>query len=131
MKESQRAYYRGHRELARSVLADGVLVDGVDREVIADGIDPTVIEAYTLNEAGQALGKTLLTLRTWVVNGILPRCVLKDTTFGYQQFSRGELDVIAEIVAEHEQQYAYLRKNHVTTIERLWSALATYRETYI
>lgn len=127
VKKSQREYYRNHRALEPSKLINGLLAEGVQREVHGRKIDPFVTEAFTMSEAGTALGKTLLTMRTWLGNGILPPCVLKDTSFGYNQLSKEELEIIAVVVADHEREYAYLRRNHTATIERLHSALAEYR----
>lgn len=133
MKTSQRAYYKGTRTLEPSTLEGGVLKDGVEREVFVDGDteEPVVVESYTLRETAAALDKSLLTIRSWMNNGIIPPCVLADTTCGYRHYSRGELEILAELVAEHECNYAYLRTNHTETIQRISDAFAAHREEYV
>jgi hypothetical protein len=43
-------------------------------------------------------------------------------------YSRGELKVMARILARHELEFDYLHKKHTSTIRNLWAAVAAYRQ---
>lgn len=80
-----------------------------------------------MREAAEALSRTLLTLRRWVTEGMIPPPVLTDTTYGHVQYLRGELMVISRVLAEHEREFAYFRKEHVATQTRIHAGVEGYR----
>lgn len=84
---------------------------------------------FTIPEAAEALGRTQLTLKRWIRDGILPPPIYKDSTYGYMHYSVGELQTVAKILASHERVYDYLRREHEETINRLWQAVEGHRKS--
>lgn len=91
-----------------------------------DGI--IVALCYTVRETAQALGRSELTLRRWIKAGMIPPARLYDTSYGYMHYSRGELKIIARILARHEADFDYFHKKHESTIGNIWDAVQNYRE---
>jgi hypothetical protein len=86
-----------------------------------------VLECYTLRETGAALGRSLLTIRSWLKNELFPAPALRATGTGYPQFCREELDVAARILARHEKFSRYLSATHESTITQLHEAMDAVR----
>lgn len=87
------------------------------------------LKVYTVPLAAAALGKTVVTFKRWIKDGLLPPPVLKDTTYGYMHYSEGELKLVAKIIRQHEKEFDYLHTTHLVTVERLWQSLEGYRRT--
>jgi hypothetical protein len=121
LKRARLSYNKG--ELS-SKLENGVLRSGVRREVRIDyegyGDGLHVIECYTLRETGEALGRVLLTVRSWIASGILPEPIIKEASTGYKQYSRKELDVIAEVIARHESHSQYISAANTELVDMIW-----------
>jgi hypothetical protein len=118
----------------RPKIPDGQLrVKGVQREVEWEGEDsePQMIESFTIPEAAAALGRTELTFRRWLNKGLIPDPVLFDTTRRYRLYSRGELQTVAKILAEHERSYTYYSEQNEDTRLRIEQAVEGYRRQYI
>ena len=88
---------------------------------------PTVALCFTVRETAQALGRSELTLRRWIKVGMIPPARLFDTSYGYMHYSRGELKIIARILARHEADFDYFHKKHESTIGNIWDAVQNYR----
>ena len=110
-----------------SSLNGGVLRDGTEREV-TDNYAVLVVESYTLRETAHALGRTLLTLRRWLKDQMIPNPVVVDTTYGHSQYIRGEVDVMAQVLAQHERQFKYFRKQHIAPQEAIYAGISGYRK---
>ena len=106
----------------------GLLTKGNDKFVMVNGT-PTSLNVYTVPQSAKALGKTTVTFKRWIKDELLPPPVLEDTVYGHKHYSRGELEIIAEIIAKHEKEFAYLHTTHDETIERLWQAIEGYRRS--
>ena len=98
-------------------------VNGVDELV--------VVEGYTLRETGEALGKSMLTIRSWIENQIIPDPFCWESSSGYQQYARFELDVIADILAEHEETSSYISTKDTALIEELWGCVEQVRAEFV
>jgi predicted site-specific integrase-resolvase len=92
---------------------------------------PATAECYTMREAAEALGRSMLSLKRWIKMGLLPPPVLRDTTRNYLQYSRGELLVICRELGSHEREYSLYSAKHETTTHRIWQAIQAYRSTHI
>lgn len=88
---------------------------------------PTTALCFTVRETAQALGRSELTLRRWIKVGMIPPARLFDTSYGYMHYSRGELRIIARILARHEADFDYFHKKHESTIGNIWDAVQSYR----
>jgi len=84
-----------------------------------------------MTEAATALDKNILTLKRWIKESLMPPPVITDTTYGYVQYSEGELKLIAKILKEHEEEFNYLHSTHTVTINQLWQQLESYRKHHI
>jgi hypothetical protein len=137
--ETQRRRFRDHyrkksggKARPASELDGGkLLLRAQSREVEVRGQNgiksPTVALCFTVRETAQALGRSELTLRRWIKAGMIPPARLFDTSYGYMHYSRGELKIIARILARHEAEFDYLHKKHESTIGNIWDAVQNYR----
>jgi hypothetical protein len=78
-------------------------------------------------EAARALGRSEISLKKWIAEGIIPPPILRDTTKGYRHYSIGEMHVLARTLADHENAFTYLSNKHTETIHRIWQAMQAYR----
>ena len=107
-------------------------MEGIRREMRVEGIEELmVLEGYTLRETGEALDKALLTIRSWIENGVIPPPFCEEAASGYQQYTRFELDVLAEILAEHETHSQYVSTTNTELIEEFWSCIEMVREGFL
>ena len=128
--ERSRKSYRHNHPKANSRLSDGLLAPGTIREVMTDGIvRPVQVEVYRMSEAAAALGRSMLTLKRWIKDELIPKPVLRDVVYNYLHYSKGELRLIAAFMAEHEKDYEYLHYTHTTTIHRIAQGIEAYRKT--
>lgn len=131
-KQTSRDSYRKDKPLAPSKLSNGLLEEGVQREVLAGDMDaPMFAATFTVPEAAKALGKSELTVKRWIKEGLIPPPVLRDTRRGYLHYSEGELAVLARELAKHEKHMAYYSLAHEVTQHAIWQALQAYRATGI
>ena len=134
IRERQRQRYWRNRPENDSppILMQGILRNGQLREVmIEDTGDIVILECFSLREAGEALGKDMQTVRSWVQNELILSPMLKDTGPGYPQFFREELEAVAGVLAEHEKTSKYLSKVHEETIDALHDAMHAAREALV
>lgn len=104
----------------------------MEREILAGDMDvPVYAATFTVPEAARALGKSDLTLKRWIKEGLIPPPVLRDTRRGYLHYSEGELMVLAKILAKHERHMAYYSLTHEVTQHAIWQAMQAYRATAI
>jgi len=85
-----------------------------------------MIETFSLAEAAVALGKSLPNLRRWV-GKLIPDPFLKETVRGNSVYARGELEIIAEILADHESEFAYFCAKHESVIAHINTAINNHR----
>lgn len=135
-RRAARAHYYSRRDKVDSDLAaEGrLLKEGIDKEVVVhldDGDIIQVHEVYSIPEAADALGKALLTLKRWIQQGIIPEPVVTDTVKGHKHYTKGELQSIARILIEHENEYTYLKQTHTDTVDRLHEVVSAYREAHM
>ena len=124
--------YRESNPLPESRLSNGLLREGVRREVTTDDMEyPVTVETFTVAEASEALGKSDLTIRRWIAEEWLPPPVLRDTSRGYRHYSVGELRVIATVLRAHEREYVYYGAQHAQTRIRLEQAVHAYRARFV
>jgi hypothetical protein len=92
---------------------------------------PATVESFTMPEAAEAMGKSLNTFRRWIADELIPGPYLNDTQSGYKVYSRGELDIIAESLQSHAQEFSYFRAEHTTVIHRINQRIQAYRSMHI
>lgn len=128
MIEQSRQAYRRDNPKKRSKLHRAPLIDGKEIEVQIEGVDyPMVIEVYTIPEMAKSLDRSVLTVKKWIKEKMIPPPVIRDTSHGYSRYSRGEVDVIVKCLLEHEKGYDYLHKTHIWTINRIRECMRQYR----
>ena len=127
-----RETYRKEHPLPPSKLEGGLLMSGQLRELYSDRSPlPMSVESFTVPEAARALGRSEVGFKRWIADGVMPPPVLRDTTRNYRHYSVGELQLIANILRAHEEDFSYLTTAHVATIGRIWEALRSYRATHV
>lgn len=89
------------------------------------------VESYSIPKAAEALGRTKLSLKKWIRDGIIPPPIWKDVSRGFDQYTVGELSVIARVLVEHQSSFVYVSVKHTATIGAIWNALTLFRETNI
>ena len=132
-KRRYRDYYRrtnGYDPDKASILEGGkLLARATTKNVqIEDTHETYDVLVYTIREAAQAIARSELTLRRWIRDELIPAPRLFDTTYGYMHYSRGELKIIARLLAQHERDFDYLHKSHEFTINNIRDAVEKYRE---
>lgn len=135
LKDSRLRHYRATHPLPM-LLANGLRVPGVQKYLYTeeDGVryeTNDAVESYSAPLAAQALGRTELTFKKWVRRRIIPSAIWRDTVRGFLQYTIGELEVIAAVIAEHEEKFVYLRPSDTDTIQAIWQAIHQYRATNI
>lgn len=132
VKKAARETYRKDHPLTPSKTARGLRLPGQQRELFVDGMDhPVYAESYTIPEAAEALGRSVLGFKRWITDGLVPPPVLRDTVRGYKHYSRGELEVIRREIARHEREFTYYSVKHESTVHMLWQAMQAYRAMHI
>lgn len=89
------------------------------------------VESYSVPVTADALGRTKLSIKKWIRDGIIPPPVWRDTSRNFLHYTVGELSTIARVLAEHESSFVYLSTKHTSTIEALWEAVRVYRSSNI
>ena len=131
-RQAARDTYRKDHPLEQSKLTRGLLTRGQQRELYTDEMDhPVVVESFTVPEAAKALGRSEIGLKRWLSDGIVPPPILKDTVRNYRHYSAGELQVIARVLRDHEEEFRYLTVKHTPTIHTLWQGIQAYRAMHI
>lgn len=69
---------------------------------------PVYAEVYTIPESAKAIGKTTLTLKRWIGDSMIPAPRLVDCVNSYKHYSKGELQIIAELLNVYSKDYSYL-----------------------
>lgn len=93
--------------------------------------DLLVLEGFTLRETGEALGRSLLTIRSWIENEIILAPFCFEAATGYQQYTRFELDALSEILCEHEQHSQYVSSQDAALIERMHEVMEIARSGFL
>lgn len=125
-QDSRERYQRANPINQR--LAGGLRTEGVEREVYADTLEePATVFSYTIPEAAVALGRSEAQLRRWLEADKFPVPYLRDTARGHAVYSHGELEVIARCLAQHEQDFSNLTREHQHVIENLFQHVHAYR----
>lgn len=90
------------------------------------------VKCYTLSSMALALGKTRMTLRTWVKTGVIPPPVLRDENNDrFKYYSFGEVKIMNRVLNQHFKEFDYLATSHETTIHQMWQEIEGYRREYI
>lgn len=92
---------------------------------------PVSVETFTVPEAAEAFGRSVATIRRWIDADKIPEPYLRDLSRGYLVYSVGELQTMARVIAEHEQEFNYLVSEHNQVIERLHQAVSAFRAQFI
>lgn len=124
--------YRKNKPKPSSKLSNGLMYEGKDKEVtVVDSDTPIYAVVFSITDTAKALGRTVLTIRRWIAEKLIPPPRLACTSHGYMHYSEGELKLIAKILSEHEEEYNYLHHTHVLTINRIWQHIEAYRKEHI
>lgn len=110
-----------------------MLTEPKDRELYVEGYPDElyVVPSYSVPEAAMALGRTQLTLKRWIKDKLVPEPQLIGGNYNYRHYSEGELQSIAKVLVEHEQEYDYLHHTHTMTVNRIWQEVEAYRKEYV
>lgn len=127
-RELSRRSYRKDNPLPPSPLEGGLLEDGVLREVYTEGVEEVYsTQSYTVPEAARALGKSYITLKRWVRDGLIPAPILRDAHRQHRLYGAGELQEVCRVLAQHGREFSYYAKMHETTRSELFAAVERHR----
>jgi len=87
------------------------------------GGDPFNERAYTMTQAASAVGKSLVTFRRWITDGIIPEPEYEDTSHKYVQYLHWEIEALIGPIADHFDKFDYLHTKHEDQIHAIWRAL--------
>lgn len=87
------------------------------------------MESFTVGEAAEALGKTELTFRRWIEKDLVPAPYLVDANGRAKVYSKGELEVIARVLARHSEEFQYLCEKHEHVRHNMHQHMQAYRTT--
>ena len=109
-----------------------MLRDGEPREVFHEDMEtPAIVETYTIPQAAEALGKSEVNFRRWLQRDLVPAPYLRETTRNLLVYSRGEMQVLVEQLARHEESFAYYCAQHETAKHSIFQHMQAYRASYV
>lgn len=80
-----------------------------------------------MTRLAEALGKTVVTVKRWIKDEMLPPPAITDAVRDLPCYTAGEVKIFAKILAKHEKDFDYFHTTHYDTIENLWQAIEGYR----
>lgn len=85
---------------------------------------------YTVIEAAEALGRSIVNFRRWINNDLIPAPFLREQESSRKLFCycTEELQLIARYLAQHERDYSYFGEKHETVIHQIAQAIHGYRD---
>lgn len=128
-RKRSHVFYRKHNPKEESKIKRGLLLSGVEKVVYVFGKPNELyrIEVFSVLRAAKALGKNTLTIKKWIRKNKIPPPVLRCVSLGYKHYSLDELQTIANVLRAHEQEYEYLRDNHVEVMQEIHKAVEIVR----
>lgn len=99
--------------------------------ITGDMDHPVAVESFSVPQAAEALGRSLATIRRWLGDDKIPAPILRDTTKNHMVYSVGELEVMARVIAQYEQEFTYLATARTHVVETLQQAVHAYRIEFI
>lgn len=130
---SKKAYWKD-KENSIYKAANELLITGQLKEVYRfEDTDPEYVflVVYTMQEAADALGKSILTLKKWIKEEHIPAPILKCSSYGYLHYEEGEMQIISKFLQEFQNGRVYLSKNDASNMESLWQRIDGYRRSHI
>jgi len=128
-RERQKAKSREqYARVGKVALPREITARGVRREVTFEGAPrPITIETFSVTEAAAALGKGVSTFRRWLREDLLPHPYLEETSTGYHYYSRGELEVVAAVLAQHGAHFVAVCRTHTEVWHTIQQRISAYR----
>lgn len=121
--------YRQKNPGVANRLPPALVGTGTYREVKVEGSSRArMLETFSLIEAATTIGKSHANFRRWVHGDLVPKPVLCDTLRGHYMYCREELQIIFDILTEHEKEYAYLSPKHERTVNEIHQRIMGYRD---
>ncbi len=84
-----------------------------------------------MRETAEALGKSLLTVRSWIEKEFIPAPVCRESQQGYLQYVRCEVDAMASVLSANAKHSKYISSKDVTIINRLFEAVWDARREHL
>lgn len=135
-KQASIDYYRKDHPLPPPLLAHGLLTVGQEKQLYTLNREVRYettgyVECYSIPKAAEALGRTELSIKKWLREGILPPPIWFDVDRGFKRYTVGELRTIASVIAQHEGNFVYISARHTETVSALWRAIQLFRASHI
>lgn len=92
---------------------------------------PAVVETFSIIEAAEAIGRTPLTFRRWIDRDMVPAPYLREEGNRPCVYSRGELEVMAAVLAKHKEDFQYLCEKHEHVRHNMQQHMQAYRSNHI
>jgi hypothetical protein len=84
-----------------------------------------------MRETAEALGKSLLTIRSWIEKGFIPAPVCAESQQEYLQYTVYELTALASVLSEHAQSSKYISAKDQSLITRIHDAVEVARIEFL
>ena len=85
------------------------------------------MNVYSVNRAAKYFGKSNLTLRKWIDQGIIPTPILIDSSRGFKYYTKDELDIIAKVIEKHTKTYSYILSSHTDVVHEIHNGIEAFR----
>lgn len=89
------------------------------------------VHSFSVTEAAEALGRSVLTLRKWIKDSLIPAPIFEDVSKRNLCYTLPEIEAIAACLEEHERSFVYLGVSHRTSITLISRAVAQARATVL
>ncbi len=86
------------------------------------------MQTYNVEEAAEALGRSLSNFRRWIANDIIPAPVLMDSARPVVLYCAEEVEIIGRNLADHESAFANLCSSHTESITRMHQSIHGFRD---
>lgn len=87
------------------------------------------IHAYSIVMAAEALGKSVIQMRTWIDKGYIPQPKLRVLNHGYRVYDSDEMEIIRKHLYEQTTNgVSYLTDNTVGFVDTMFAEVYKHRE---
>lgn len=96
---------------------------------LAPGRGMRSIDAYSIVMAAEALGKSVIQVRSWIEKAFIPPPVLRVVNHGYSVYDSTEMEIIRDHLYRHTKTgISYLTDNSIEFVSELFKDIKKHRK---